>query len=341
MGNCTMKQDETTKKIEAQIKQDKKSRPIKLLLLGTGDSGKSTFARQLKVIHRIAFSPTELQRFATVVKENLLGSLQALIQHTINTGKIPKKLEKDVDKISDTATLLPEHAKLVTKLWKCDAIQNAWEDRSTLQIPSTANYFMENVDRICQSDYVPTNEDIFRAKLKTTGIFETTFEARGINFLMVDVGGQRTERRKWLHSFDEVLAVIFIAALDEFDMTLAEDNITNRMEESLKLFGEVSGSPFFKTTTWVLFLNKYDLFEKKIQTNSKALRKLFPDYNGGSDIQAGVKFIESKYREVFSGAKEQLYVYQTCALDTEKIDKLFKTLQDTVLHQSLTTTFFE
>lgn len=52
----------------------------------------------------------------------------------------------------------------------------------------------------------------------------------------MDVGGQRSERRKWLHCFDNVTAVLFLVALNEYDMVLEEDNRTNRMEESLKLF---------------------------------------------------------------------------------------------------------
>lgn len=77
------------------------------------------------------------------------------------------------------------------------------------------------------------------AKLRTTGIVETTFSMSSINFTLVDVGGQRCERRKWLHCFDSVTAVIYLAALDEYNMTLEEDNSTNRLEESLRLFTDV------------------------------------------------------------------------------------------------------
>ena len=48
-------------------------------------------------------------------------------------------------------------------------------------------------------------------------------------FLFVDVGGQRNERRKWIHCFDSVHGVIFVAALSEYDQALFEDNSVNRM----------------------------------------------------------------------------------------------------------------
>ena len=58
--------------------------------------------------------------------------------------------------------------------------------------------------------------------------FESRFFASGYNcafvcFRMFDVGGQRSERKKWIHCFEGVTAIIFIVALSEYDLTLAED----------------------------------------------------------------------------------------------------------------------
>ena len=40
---------------------------------------------------------------------------------------------------------------------------------------------------------------------------------------MVDVGGQRSERKKWIHCFEGVTAIIFCVAMSEYDLVLAED----------------------------------------------------------------------------------------------------------------------
>ena len=39
---------------------------------------------------------------------------------------------------------------------------------------------------------------------------------------MVDVGGQRSERRKWIHCFENVTSIMFLVALSEYDQVLVE-----------------------------------------------------------------------------------------------------------------------
>jgi hypothetical protein len=59
---------------------------------------------------------------------------------------------------------------------------------------------------------------------------------------MYDVGGQRNERKKWIHCFDDVTAVIFVASLSEYDQVLYEDNTVNRMDEAVTLFADIANS---------------------------------------------------------------------------------------------------
>jgi GTPase SAR1 family protein len=95
---------------------------------------------------------------------------------------------------------------------------------------------------------------------------------------LVDVGGQRSERRKWMHCFQDVTAVIFCVALSEYDLKLYEDETTNRMQEALKLFKDICSTKWFVDTDIILFLNKKDLFAKKIV--KQPLSICFPDYTG-------------------------------------------------------------
>ncbi len=87
---------------------------------------------------------------------------------------------------------------------------------------------------------------------------------KDLNFRVFDVGGQRSERKKWIHCFEDVTAIIFIVALSEYDQVLVEDETTNRMHESLRLFDSICNNKWFVNTSIILFLNKKDLFEEKI-----------------------------------------------------------------------------
>ena len=84
---------------------------------------------------------------------------------------------------------------------------------------------------------------------------------------MYDVGGQRNERKKWIHCFDAVTAIIFVASISEYNQVLFEDHTTNRFVEALDLFEEIVNSKYFIETAMILFLNKRDLLRKKLQKN--------------------------------------------------------------------------
>lgn len=85
---------------------------------------------------------------------------------------------------------------------------------------------MEKIDTIAQKDYLPDLQDVLRARVPTTGIIEYTFSLKKVIFRMVDVGGQRSQRRKWIHCFEDVTSLIFVVALSEYDQTLMEAQST-------------------------------------------------------------------------------------------------------------------
>lgn len=104
------------------------------------------------------------------------------------------------------------------------------------------------------------------------------FSTRFFLCRMFDVGGQRSERKKWIHCFEGVTAIIFCVALSGYDLVLAEDEEMNRMIESMKLFDSICNSKWFVETSIILFLNKKDLFEEKIARSPLTI--CFPEYTG-------------------------------------------------------------
>ncbi len=132
----------------------------------------------------------------------------------------------------------------------------------------SAKYFLDQLDVIGNPSYLPSIQDILRSRVKTTGIVEINFKLKEFNFRVFDVGGQRSERKKWIHCFEDVTSIIFLVAMSEYDLVLIEDDTVNRMQESLRLFDSICNNKYFVNTAFILFLNKKDSFLEKVGRSS-------------------------------------------------------------------------
>lgn len=149
---------------------------------------------------------------------------------------------------------------------------------------------------------------------------------------MFDVGGQRSERKKWIHCFENVTSIIFCVALSEYDQVLLEETTQNRMIESLVLFDSVVNSRWFMRTSIILFLNKVDLFKQKL--GRSPLATYFPDYSGGNDVNRAAKYLLWRFNQV-NRAHLNLYPHLTQATDTSNIRLVFAAVKETILQNAL------
>ena len=92
-----------------------------------------------------------------------------------------------------------------------------------MTVPHSLTYFFGAIDRLFDPAYVPTEQDIVHCRARTIGITETLFQLRDHEMLMVDVGGQKSERRKWIHCFQDVTSILFLVSLSGYDQCLVED----------------------------------------------------------------------------------------------------------------------
>lgn len=343
MSCCT--EDEETKqnrRIQKDLHHDRKktSRTVKLLLLGAGDSGKSTIAKQMKIIHLDGFSDEERLGYKTTIANNILTAMRTLI-HQSNKFEYP--LGKGNESRAQVIISMPrdqepvitkEIAELVKNLWQDPAIKQTFGRSNEYQLNDSTQYYFDNIHRISEPNYIPTEQDVLRSRVKTTGVLETVFEVEEIIFRLVDVGGQRSERRKWIHCFEDVTAIIFCVAISEYDLKLYEDNETNRMHESLQLFKELCNTKWFQQTAFILFLNKKDIFEEKIKR--VPLNVCFPDYSGPQTNEACSAFVREKFTELNENkATKQIYAHLTCATDTDNIIIVFNAVRDIILNKTL------
>jgi GTPase SAR1 family protein len=223
--------------IERQLRRDARDyeNTIKILLLGAGESGKSTVVKQMKIIHGDGYSESELRSFKSVIYGNLAASMRVVLNAMEKLG-IPYANQASQEharvilslsnSLSSYETFPPEVTTAFIRLWRDAGVQECFSRAYDYQLNDSAPYYFENMDRLLREDYVPDEQDVLRSRVQTTGIIETSFRVKQLTYRVVDVGGQRSERRKWIQCFDDVRAVLFVCALSGYDMTLFEDGKT-------------------------------------------------------------------------------------------------------------------
>jgi len=344
-GCCPTEGEEAkTSKAIGKYMRDQKKRfdsEVKLLLLGAGESGKSTVAKQMIIIHlsgyrevseRITFRPTIFTNIMASIRALLLAVDEFNIPLHPNNSEARKRTTGDVHEFIP-GPLTKQQVQDIKDLWGDSGIQTAYARSSEFQLSDSAAYYLNAIERIGAEGWVPNEQDILRSRAKTAGIVETEFDVQDVHFRMVDVGGQRSERKKWIHCFQDVTAVIFCVALSEYDLKLYEDDTINRMHESLRLFKEICNSEWFRETAMILFLNKRDLFEEKIVRIH--LSVCFPDYHGGKDYTTAMTYITQQFLAQNENIKKPIYPHVTCATDTPNIIVVFNAVKDIVLRKAL------
>ncbi|KUI62956.1 Guanine nucleotide-binding protein alpha-3 subunit [Cytospora mali] len=349
MGSCMSKNSEDleqkkrSQKIDKDLEEDSKRlrRECKILLLGSGESGKSTIVKQMKIIHLKGYSDDELYNYRPTVFKNLIECAKAVInamrQFDIEPANEEIKahcdfiLEYSVES-GPQAIMNPRIGNAVQAIWADPAREQLLERQTEFYLMDSAEYFFENAQRIVRSDYLPNEMDVLRARTKTTGIYETRFQMGQLSIHMFDVGGQRSERKKWIHCFENVTSIIFCVALSEYDQVLLEESSQNRMMESLLLFDSVVNSRWFTRTSIILFLNKVDIFKQKLSRSP--LGNYFPDYSGGNDVNKAAKYLLWRFNQV-NRAHLNLYPHLTQATDTSNIRLVFAAVKETILNNAL------
>jgi len=294
----------------------------------------------MKIIHMKGFTEEERNSYVDIIHSNVIMAMRAIVTATDKLGfnNIKPENQPLADLFSTNEILFDqkvtaEIASAVKTLWKDQGIQEIYARANEFQLIDSAGYFFDNIDRIAADNYSPIPQDLLMARARTTGITEIGFDLQGVHWRMLDVGGQRNERKKWIHCFQDVTALIFCVASSEYDLKLYEDERVNRMHESITLFEEICNCQWFNGTSVILFLNKSDLFKEKIKKID--LKVCFEEYNGGCNFENAIEFLKQKFIKLNKNQSKVVYVHVTCATDTENIRFVFNSVKDIILRESL------
>ncbi|XP_005991772.1 guanine nucleotide-binding protein G(t) subunit alpha-2 [Latimeria chalumnae] len=333
-----------SKELEKKLKEDgdKEAKTVKLLLLGAGESGKSTIVKQMKIIHQDGYSEEECLEFKAIIYGNILQSILAIIRAMstlgIDYGDVSRADDgRQLFNLADSleeGSMPQELIDIIKRLWTDTGVQASFERAAEYQLNDSAPYYLNQLDRITSPGYIPNEQDVLRSRVKTTGIIESQFSFKDLHFRMFDVGGQRSERKKWIHCFEGVTCIIFCGALSAYDMVLVEDDEVNRMHESLHLFNSICNHKFFAATSIVLFLNKKDLFEEKVKKVHLSI--CFPEYNGPNTFEDAGNYIKNQFLDLnMRKDVKEIYSHLTCATDTQNVKFVFDAVTDIIIKENL------
>lgn len=339
---------------------------VKLLLLGAGESGKTTLLKQMKLLYgqdHSDFVKKQKESNVRAIRTNVLGNLQSLFKacegfHQIASDDFDHKLfNKFLEKrLIHSVELTADEVDMIESLWEDEGVRKTWEEnRNLIQVQDALPYFMSKFRHIFSNEFVPNSDDWLRVRVRTTGVTEAVFSLDGVNFKIVDVGGQRSERKKWLNCFAGVSAVIYVSALNEYDQVLFEDHNRNRMVESLDLFEETACSETLEGIHWILFLNKSDLYEEKLTTTPISVKEgsgqqpRFEDFDDENwkpgmsinspefkiSFDAGTKYFEEKFKARILDPTKIVTVHITCAMDQHNVDIVFNAVRTIVITKIL------
>ncbi|KAG9509960.1 hypothetical protein GZH46_01513 [Fragariocoptes setiger] len=353
---------EANKRIEKQIQKDEQvyRATHRLLLLGAGESGKSTIVKQMRILHINGFSEEEKRQKIEDIKRNIKDAILT-ITDAMSTLSIPLQNPENqwrLDYMQDVASLTnfdypPEFYEHTEILWKDEGVQKAYDRSNEYQLIDSAKYFLDRVSIIKRPDYSPSEQDILRCRVLTSGIFEVKFQVDKVNFHMFDVGGQRDERRKWIQCFNDVIAIIYVTDCSSYNMVLREDSNQNRLRESLDLFKSIWNNRWLRTVSVILFLNKQDLLAEKVRLGRSRIEEYFPEFahyqtppdaiseQPGEDINVirAKYFIRDEFLRISTASgdrgKRYCYPHFTCAVDTENIRRFFFNILSTMTRPTL------
>ncbi|KAI8832132.1 guanine nucleotide binding protein, alpha subunit [Chytriomyces cf. hyalinus JEL632] len=399
---------------------------VKLLLLGAGESGKSTVLKQMKLMNGAGFTPAEIANYRAAIISNIITCVETLI-NAMDALRIPYGFKPDSDheisnvhaslspmplvpfdkstesilmsqslprgirslKGDDTETskksvkeegaiaraddhisraaermyeelggsenqpyppeitILKASERMLFGLdlnasileaikyfWSDTGVQYCYSRSNEYQLMDCCAYFLSDAAKFLGPGFMPSEMDILKARIMTTTVTESNFKVNSKTTLRVyDVGGQRSERKKWAPYFQDVKAIIFLIAISSYDQVCMEDESMNRMVENMNLFASICNHPMFKATSMIVFMNKIDIFNEKLAKSP--ISKYFPTFTGQNSYEEGTAYFSNRITELNKYPEKSIYIYFTWATDTSQISSVLGTVNSILLGDAL------
>jgi len=348
---CSVQQaspeDVINQEIEKKNKDDYKDigKEIRILLLGTGEAGKTTIAKQIQLAFVGDLSVEDRLVDVPIIFKQVIKNLKTLIRespHFNTTLTFDQERATRITQIKDSITdtkfftdqFTPEVWEDIKILWSDKSIQETFNNSHKFILDDSTKYFLDKVDTLKSKSYTPNDMDYIRSRVKSTAVVEKMFNYKTNAIRVIDVGGQRSERRKWIYCFPDMMALIFCVAISEYDQTLREQIETKRLDETFKVYDEVVNNRFFKNKPIIVFLNKNDIFEDKMK--KRHISTYYPEFPSTASAADVIELLKKKFKALdkFPNLR-QITFYVTVATNIDLFKPVFDAMYVNVLVTNL------
>ncbi|KAJ7770590.1 guanine nucleotide binding protein, alpha subunit [Mycena metata] len=244
-----------------------------------------------------------------------------------------------------TRRILSACAGDIMTLWAAPEVQQGLRDRE-ITLQEQSGFFLDEVQRICQDDYVPTSDDILRARVHTVGPEEHVIHMESSHenmktWTIYDMGGSTSQRVAWAQFFDDVHVIIFLAPISAFNETLAENPTVNRLADSLKLWRTICSNKLLLSVEFILFLNKVDILTRKIKSGIRFAEHVTSFRNKPNEPKEVIKYLSDAFatiNQTYSPRKRKMHRHVTCAIDTRATSIVINDIREVILLNALAST---
>ncbi|KAJ7019202.1 guanine nucleotide binding protein, alpha subunit [Mycena alexandri] len=242
------------------------------------------------------------------------------------------------------AQVLGMTVHVIEALWRHRSVEHMLLARK-LRLDESGLYFLNQVQRLAQPDYIPSTDDVLHVRLQTIGVIEHSLKVNTVAgsyiWKIYDVGGTRSQRPAWCSYFDDVNALIFLAPISAFDQYLEEDPLTNRIHDSLQLLTTICSNKLLKNAQLVLLLNKTDILRKKLEAGVQ-IRQYITSYgNRPNNFSTAAEYFRTHFlaahqrKDVF---QRKLYVHFTTMLDVQATQIIIASVGDLIMRKHIAQT---
>ncbi|KAL8994783.1 MAG: hypothetical protein Q9169_005345 [Polycauliona sp. 2 TL-2023] len=300
----------------------------KIAVLGVSNAGKSTIVKQLLSMQGTRSSDAEIEQARNMVCAKLFEVFQ---DTCYRDEDLQSHLLAQYCQFLSTASSDPEKSDaffVLQQFWRSSELRHAVGSAKWPSVPNNISYIMDKIDKILWYEEANNFDPSLCVHIMTNGIYRSTIIGEPFEYEIVDVGGSRASRKKWIHTMDDLDSVIYVADLNAYCQNIEEDPDQNQFRESLSVFENLVNSPRFQNTSFLLLLNKADLFKKTILHHP--ISDYDPEYDGGVDYREACRYMADHYVRRDQRPPGKLHCFVVDSLDTTAFQKIWRQVQERI-----------